>query len=129
MALDCEETRSRLESVLATEGVTVQQEGGAGNLFVKGKKLELGRLLRVGGSVNMFQVAESPRTEASISWWGEEGRLTGSRRRSNNSLVSIVIVVFFDFIVFIFVVVLFVITFIKVIRIKGTRAKPKHREG
>ena len=28
-------------------------------------------------------------------WWGEEGRLTGSRRRSNNSLVSIVIVVFF----------------------------------
>ena len=28
-------------------------------------------------------------------WWGEEGRLTGSRRRSNNSLVSIVITVFF----------------------------------
>ena len=74
MALDCEETRSRLESVLASEGVAVQQEGPtAGNLFIKGKKLELGRLLRVGGSVNMFQVADSPRAGAVISWWGEEG--------------------------------------------------------
>ena len=74
MALDCEETRSRLESVLASEGVAVQQDGPtAGNLFIKGKKLELGRLLRVGGSVNMFQVAESPRAGAVISWWGEEG--------------------------------------------------------
>ena len=27
------------------------------------------------------------------------------------------------------IVVLFVIAYIKVIRIKGTRAKPKHREG
>ena len=62
-------------------------------------------------------------------WWGEEGRLTGSRRRSNNSLVSIVLVVFFDFIVVDVVVVIVAITYIKVIRIKGTRAKPKHREG
>ena len=71
-------------------------------------------------------------------WWGEEGRLTGSRRRSNNSLVSIVLVVFFDFIVVVVVldvvvvdavVVIFVIAYIKVIRNKGTRAKPKHREG
>ena len=74
MALDCEETRSRLESVLASEGVAVQQEGPtAGSLYIKGKKLELGRLLRVGGSVNMFQVADSPRAGAVISWWGEEG--------------------------------------------------------
>ena len=61
-------------------------------------------------------------------WWGEEGRLTGSRRRSNNSLVFFVFLLFYDFIVVV-VFVIVAITNNKVIRIKGARAKPKHREG
>ena len=72
LALDCEEGRGKLESALQ-ESVSLQLEGGKGVFYVRGKRLELGRLLRVGGAVNMFQVAGSPRTEGVVTWWESEG--------------------------------------------------------
>ena len=90
LALDCEETRGKLEQALAGDSVSVLLEGEeAGQLFVRGKRLDTGRLLRLGGQVNIFQVAASPRLAALVSWWSEEEEVWLLSRELEGSLARI----------------------------------------
>jgi len=69
LALDTEEMRQKLETALAKNSVSIQLEGGEGIFFVEGKKLSLEKILRSkGDSLNLFQVAGSPRVECCIGF-------------------------------------------------------------
>merc|ERR1711891_37321 len=58
-----------LEEALGKDNVSLQLEGGEGIFFVEWKKLGLEKYLRSKGeSVNIFQLAGSPRVECCISF-------------------------------------------------------------
>eukprot|EP00092_Neocalanus_flemingeri_P005677 GFUD01006115.1.p1 GENE.GFUD01006115.1~~GFUD01006115.1.p1 ORF type:complete len:1336 (-),score=537.20 GFUD01006115.1:224-4036(-) len=69
LAMDGEKQRKRLETALGGERVSLLVENGEGVFWSEGEKVELGKALKFKEeTVNMFQLAGSPRVDCIVSY-------------------------------------------------------------